>query len=101
MVVFASGIVDERLPRWVVGLSTACPASVGGCGTWSAGSGGWFWHTVGVLRDHAGAGFFGASFAPCCAVVWWVGVGGCGVWLLNSGREHLGSRVFLGGRKQI
>lgn len=78
MVLLASGIVDEWLVLLVL-VSSVLPVLLGGvgvepgCGWWQVGS----WHTVGVLRDHALAGFLGASLAACliCVVGWVVLVG--------------------------
>jgi hypothetical protein len=78
MVVFASGIVDERLPVGVVGLSTTCPplravvgvepgrlVPVGGLGT--------------LLGPEGSRDSFWASFAEAARRVWW----GCWwVWCL-------------------
>jgi hypothetical protein len=92
MVVFASGIVDERLPVGVVGLSTTFHRFVR---WWVWNLAGWFLLVVlahcWVLKDHAiPSGPPSLKLHVECGG----GVGGCGVWLLNSGREHPASASF-------
>ena len=100
LVVFTSGIVDERPTCVRVGLSTTqslCGAAFrGGCGTWPA----WGWGSLGtLLSPEASAVRQVASVArqdriaalspPLLVGGVVVGLGGCVSCELDSGREHL------------
>ena len=108
MVVFASGIVDEGLPRWVVGLSTTSSL----LGVWNLVGllGGVVLAHCWVLRDHAWSSDLIFSRPPLpgsCRLVgcgcWWVwclvveqwtraSSSACGVLLVGHVGECLGSK---------